>query len=517
MPIPRMTFPLLTALLTLMIFLSDSALAVDGGVEALHTRLAAEAVNRILSRPDATTRADAFLKERPDIAQNIPAWTGAKDPLEILAWWVSITHERGDHFAAALSILGGPTPESFLALRPDIRDSVIASARIQDPRRILETWLQWNTTEKSGSVDLARRRLPSAVAATPPTPTPPAGPATSPEPTAVTPPPTSENAAAPDPPPSNASEADWRERIETLPRPERDNGWGIHWFPTLGSSREVIQRYLDECEAMGLRWIVFLNEAEKTSEANDLLVAEILRRGMMPVMRLYSRTVPLDQARLEAVTRHYVAAGVRYFQIYNEPNLKCEWEDGQIDLPKFVTLWATAAKTILRAGGFPAFPALCSKGDDGRDDLSFFRECLDRLEANGELGLLHRSWISIHNQTWQPVDYEDDAFCFKKFRFYDRILREKLGASRPVIATEGGFQTGGNPAMNERHREYNLAYYDYMLTAEPWFLAQCHWILGNDVGGGDAGMWEDATWFKPSGELPIVRALKERKKTERRR
>ncbi|MFZ5952256.1 MAG: hypothetical protein ACOYXC_16250, partial [Candidatus Rifleibacteriota bacterium] len=300
--------------------------------------------------------------------------------------------------------------------------------------------------------------------------------------------------------------------IKDLPRPEKDNGCGIHWFPTLGSSKEVVDKYLAECEKMGIRWIVFLNVADQISESNDYLIDEMKKKGMMPILRLYSLTVPLDWNKVSEVVKHNVKKGIFYFQIYNEPNLKCEWPDGQINLPVFVDLWLQGAKTILDAGGFPAFAPLCGKGEDGRNDLEFFNECLDILEQKGELKILESCWISIHNQTWQPVEYAEDANCFKKFLFYNGILMDRLGKSRPIIATEGGFQTGGNKEMNRRHMQYNIDYYNYMLKAEPWYLAQCNWIIGNDVGGGDKGMWEDATWFKPEGPMPIVAELKKMRK-----
>lgn len=463
--------------------------------------------------------ARAFLRRRPDIAEKIPQWCGETSPIGILAHWVRITHERNEYFREAMSVLKRLSPADFLALRPDIARSVRQSRGETDPRRAIALWLRYNTTENSIFVDLARwitGRRPWPDAPGQPVPRPPAGqPPSSPPPTGPDTPARPPVAAPPSPPSPPVDPSKRKYDLASLPRPTFDNGWGIHWFPTLGSSREVVDRYLDECEQMGLRWIVFLNEAEKISDANDYLVDRMQAKGMMPILRLYSRTVPLDWAKVRQVVAHYVERGVFYFQIYNEPNLKCEWEDGRIDLPRFLELWEKGATVILEAGGFPAFAPLAPGGEDGRSDIQFFEECLQRMKARGTLPLLKKCWIAIHNQTWHPVDYEADTFSFKKFLFFNRAVVKYLGESRPIIATEGGFQTGGNAAMNDRHCAYNLDYYRYMLRAEPYFLAQCSWILGNDVGGGAPGMWEDATWFKPSGAMPIVEALKREPKRPR--
>ncbi len=477
--------------------------------------------------------ARAFLRRRPDIAEKIPQWCGEQSPLGILAHWVRITHERNEFFREAMALLKRLSPADFLALRPDIAVSVRQSRGETEPRRVIALWLRYNTTEDSIFVDLGRwvtgqRPWPDAPGQ--PVPPPPNEGADQPNPPIGNPPAPGSPPAIPPAPPGSSSPPPATPStppappvtppkrgydLASLPRPTKDNGWGIHWFPTLGSSRAVVDRYLDECEQMGLRWIVFLNEAEKVSEANDYLVDRLQARGMMPILRLYSRTVPLDWGKVRQVVAHNVERGVFYFQIYNEPNLKGEWEDGRIDLPRFLELWEKGAAVILEAGGFPAFAPLAPGGEDGRPDIQFFEECLQRMQARGTLPLLQKCWIAIHNQTWQPVDYTADTASFKKFLFYDRLLVKYLGESRPIIATEGGFQTGGNAALNDRHCAWNLDYYRYMLGAEPYFLAQCSWILGNDVGGGAPGMWEDATWFQPSGPLPIVDALKREPKRQR--
>ncbi|PKL41683.1 MAG: hypothetical protein CVV41_17260 [Candidatus Riflebacteria bacterium HGW-Riflebacteria-1] len=467
---------------------------------------------------DLVQEAEAILQSRQDVVESVEKSFGQlKTPFDILEKWLQFTDEKSEFVNKARSVLNDLTPEFILALRPDIRQSVKDSTGVTQPLEVLQTWLKWNKTEDSSFVTMAEYAVRKSSSTS------------------------SENDSddqevdvdtVEDIPESPVNEEEQSEAgasvigleqmfnsfaIKDLPRPAKDSGWGIHWFPTLGSSKEVVDKYLAECEKMGIRWIVFLNVAEQISEANDYLIDEMKKKNMMPVLRLYSLTVPLDWEKVAQVVRHNVKKGVFYFQIYNEPNLKCEWPNGVIDLPAFVDLWLQGAKVILDAGGFPAFAPLCGAGEDGRSDLEFLNACLDLLEQKSELKILESCWISIHNQTWQPVDYVEDANGFKKFQFYNRIISKRLGQSRPIIATEGGFQTGGNKQMYDRHMRYNIDYYNYMLKAEPYYFAQCNWIIGNDVGGGDKGMWEDATWFTPDGPLPIVAALKKMEKKPRAR
>jgi hypothetical protein len=42
-----------------------------------------------------------------------------------------------------------------------------------------------------------------------------------------------------------------------------------------------------------------------------------------------------------------------------------------------------------------------------------------------------------------PLDYAEDSNGYLKFRWYDRIVREKLGRPMPIIGTEGGSLPGG--------------------------------------------------------------------------
>ena len=116
--------------------------------------------------------------------------------------------------------------------------------------------------------------------------------------------------------------------IDKFPRPENDNGWGMHWVPTVRSTPEVVDKFVGEAKDMGVKWMVFLNEGARIDPANDYLVKKLTEAGIEPVMRLYSPTLQPLGGDIEAMVRHYKGLGVDYFQPFNEPNLKMEQPDG---------------------------------------------------------------------------------------------------------------------------------------------------------------------------------------------
>jgi DNA-binding response OmpR family regulator len=81
----------------------------------------------------------------------------------------------------------------------------------------------------------------------------------------------------------------------TWPRPKGDNGQGLHWFPTTGQSRQVVDRFVPELLAMRIKWVVFLNGIDDDDlGANDYLVQQLTRYDIEPVLRVEARVGPLD-------------------------------------------------------------------------------------------------------------------------------------------------------------------------------------------------------------------------------
>ncbi len=299
-------------------------------------------------------------------------------------------------------------------------------------------------------------------------------------------------------------------RLEDYPRPPMDNGRGLHWIPTLHSDNDTVDRFVKAAVDMKAKWVVFLNDGTKVGD-NDYLVAKLVANGIMPIMRIYTpngKPIPGD---LEALVRHYRALGVYYYQLYNEPNLREENEGKPPDVQRYLDLWIPAADAVVRAGGLPGFGALAPGGD--YDDLKFLSEFLDGLKARGRTDLLDSAWLALHNYSWnRPVDYSEDSNGFLKFRWYDRIIREKLGRSLPIISTEGGAYVGSRedprfPANDEpTHLKRVLDSFQYMRQAEPYYFAYTYWVMANDPQG-LPGPWSHQALFRNGQWTPLAQAL----------
>ena len=299
-----------------------------------------------------------------------------------------------------------------------------------------------------------------------------------------------------------------------FPRPPQDNGRGLHWIPTTSSPPDVVDRFIREAVEMGARWMVFLNDGTRIG-ANDYLVGQLVAHGIMPIMRVYTPHGEPIQGDLRALVRHYVALGVPYFQLYNEPNLASENPDGQPNVERYVDWWLRAARDVVAAGGLPGFGALAPGGD--YDDRAFLRQALGLLKHRAERGLLDRTWLAIHNYTFnQPLDHDSDTYGFMAFKVYDRIVRETLGWSLPIIGTEGGSVLGNQlnrerpPVTEEWQARMAAEIYRYMAQRrEPYNFAYTTWVIANRAGGGLDPGFEGQALILPERARPVVATLKQ--------
>ncbi|MCA9956007.1 MAG: hypothetical protein KC434_14865, partial [Anaerolineales bacterium] len=129
---------------------------------------------------------------------------------------------------------------------------------------------------------------------------------------------------------------------QAFPVPANNNGWGVHWMPTVSQEHGVVDQFVAELVRMHIKWVVFLNEGTQIGD-NDYLVDKLVANGIMPVMRLYrSGVLPYD-GNIGPMVAHYRARGVYYFQLYNEPNVNVENHQGFANPNQYARAWAAAA------------------------------------------------------------------------------------------------------------------------------------------------------------------------------
>ncbi|MCB9007191.1 MAG: hypothetical protein H6656_07490 [Ardenticatenaceae bacterium] len=283
--------------------------------------------------------------------------------------------------------------------------------------------------------------------------------------------------------------------FQAFPIPAGNNGWGVHWIPTVSQERGAVDRFVNEAVRMHIKWVVFLNEGTQIGD-NDYLVEKLVANGIMPVMRLYrSGVLPYD-GNIGPMVAHYRAKGVYYFQLYNEPNVNVENHQGFANPNQYAEAWADAARQVIANGGFPGLGALSPGGEYNHYD--FLARTLQAIKFNGDEALLNRTWLSVHN--YHGVRAYDDPDGFLLFRKYDEIVVGQIGRSLPMIGTEGGSYSA------DRNVELELIRYQYtyMRDAEPYFLAFSYWLLANSEGGAHDNTWEWQALFRPGFVHPAV-------------
>lgn len=282
---------------------------------------------------------------------------------------------------------------------------------------------------------------------------------------------------------------------QAFPTPAGNNGWGMHWIPTVSQEPAVVDRFITELVRMHIKWVVFLNDGTNIGD-NDYLVDRLVEVGIMPVLRLYrSALLPYD-GNISAMVRHYRAKGVYYYQIYNEPNVNVENNQGFANPNQYAIAWAAAARQIITAGGLPGIGAFSPGGAYNHYD--FLDRTLRALEFYGDSHLLNHAWLSAHN--YHGTRRFDDPDGFLLFQKYDEIVRSHLGRSLPIVGTEGGsYSVDKNVETNLIRNQYS-----YMRQAEPYFLAFSYWILANKEGGGWDDAWEWQALFQAGFVHPAV-------------
>lgn len=368
--------------------------------------------------------------------------------------------------------------------------------------------------------------------------------------------------------------------LHDYPRPKNDTGIGIHWSAGYAAAiglGQIRERWLPELLAMGVKWVKIANHDGALGFVELLLQADI-----MPIVRMY-RPQPnpgtLDQKALLALS-DLVAAGVRYFEFNNEPDLGVEWQGRDVppDAPRTVAQNAIVdMEAILARGGYPGVPALApgTKWDLvgeichlGRRDL--FAEPVWQAIHNYSLNhpldypydagnqegapytadfygrLAAEQWGGDAWQGWslQQVNDErlrgrnpgatafDDPSCWRSYERYDSLIRNQIGRSLPLLATENGFTVGERPdprypaTTPQLHMAQTLEACRIMMgvstrfePAPDYTFCTAFWLLGNYSLGSWSPEWEGQAWHStrwPGGRLPIVDALMAEPKQVRR-
>jgi hypothetical protein len=155
---------------------------------------------------------------------------------------------------------------------------------------------------------------------------------------------------------------------------------------------------------MHIKWVKLLDD----SGGSSLEVCQrLLAADIMPVVRLHRQEPNPGHlgSREEETIRQMVAAGVRYLETNNEPDLAVEWQGGQMPanwLETAIDNFIIDADKVIALGGLPALPAMGVGSKDNPVELVVRKGRADLFEKG--------AWIAIHNYTLNhPLNYPYDA------------------------------------------------------------------------------------------------------------
>lgn len=355
-------------------------------------------------------------------------------------------------------------------------------------------------------------------------------------------------------------------RIEDFPRPKDDNGRGVHWSASVYHPKgPALDFWISELQAMKIKWVKVLDDGGGSSLE---LCERLLAADIMPIVRLYRKTPNpghIGGREIETI-RRLVAAGVRYFETNNEPDLPAEWSTPMPPnwLEVVVDNFIYDADRVLDAGGYLALPAM---GPGSKDNP------IELIMRKGRADLFERGcWVAIHNYTLNhPLDYPDDEVnqlgkpltqeeyerfgawawdnrpleminrlraerknpgatvyddpnCFRGYLWTARMIEQALGFMVPIISTEGGPVVGWGDdkrypkVIPSQQAEWQVQICRFFQEEAPdYYFTCCTWLLASRPLGDFNPAWDQMSWythawdqqFGLNGQLPVVQALKD--------
>jgi hypothetical protein len=299
-------------------------------------------------------------------------------------------------------------------------------------------------------------------------------------------------------------------RLRAFPRPQDDNGRGLHF--RIGLTAESIAWSVDRLKSIDAKWTLIYAQDEIQAER---AAAACWQAGIMPVTRIGKK---IDEF-FDPIP--YVAALKRvgappYVQIYNEPSDSREWRKDVTPedwLPVFGRNWAQQAARVADAGGYPGIQVLEKVELDA---------AIDAVAANGRTDIWQKAWFCTHNYgANHPPAYPydigitvfEDFYGVLSFLAFAKWMQERIGFVLPVIGGEGGWQYGqdqdrrypkvDNAGPLKYHAQYHREVFDWFRTGllsngEPlpdYLFSVTPWIAGgwgaDDWWGGVLGTKTD--------------------------
>jgi hypothetical protein len=221
--------------------------------------------------------------------------------------------------------------------------------------------------------------------------------------------------------------------LKQYPKPSKDRSGVLNWTSTTPPTNTETARLIDEAKRRQVGWVTFSVDPDRVDDY-DNLAKKLSAAGLQPIARIQDTEGDLPTSAVADVVQHLKGLGVRYYELFDGANLANQSPDDRVDVNGYAERWLRSAQTVVANGGLPGIGALSPKGD--YDDLGFMRQLMSTLKANGGQGVLSRSWMAMQNTApGATATSEDVDDTLDRARWYDRLTRNTLGQSIPILAT----------------------------------------------------------------------------------
>lgn len=283
--------------------------------------------------------------------------------------------------------------------------------------------------------------------------------------------------------------------LSYYPRPRHDTGLGFHDSSDVGASPPNAEAHARALRAAGISWYKILEAGGNKVERCRVYLAH----DIQPIVRLYKHRPHPDYVVFPGEVARYVAAGVRYFEMGNEPNISPdEWREGAwpaaADMGRIIAeQWISASAMVRREGGIPLVYAMTPEGTYAHagGHRRITRDFLTHLKMRGALGTLEGAGVAAHprphNNPPGTPSAAANTVTFDEWRWFAAVYKEFLGWTPPLFATEHGYSIGDAqntnfPRIDERlWADYNRELFERMNPSHPQALPPelfclCYWL-----------------------------------------
>lgn len=318
------------------------------------------------------------------------------------------------------------------------------------------------------------------------------------------------------------------------PLPTRTTRIGFHFYPdTLHYRDSDLARWLPEWNELGVSWLVLRSENRRAIP--ESFINGLLQAGIEPIVQVHQPlTAAADLKSLSTLLEAYARWGVRAVQLFDLPNARASWANGQWAQQDLVERFLDRALPLtnlaLKLGLQPLFPILEPGGSYW--DTAFLRAALVSLERRKQTAVLQTLVLSAWARTgsrslnwgaggprrwpesraYSTPKGSEDQRGFRIFDWYAAVANDLLGRSVPLILFGAAASSSHLYAGEHSETALNIA---RLLAGEvvpdpgnpaavlepvPTQVLACNfWQL---AGGSDA-------WYPDGGQpLPAVASLK---------